>query len=313
MKNLMCNMLLLAVCIPMFSQNELLPFNAELFDNFPNVRDIAVSNNSSEIYFTVEGYKKEYSFIAFSKKKDDLWSSPSVVSFSGKDKDLEPFLSPDNLRLYFASNRNVDVNVSKSDFDIWYVERANISSPWSEPKNIGAPINTDKDEFYPSVGISGNLYYTATIEGNTKGKEDIYISTFENGKYTDPTSLCDAVNSETYEFNAFVSPDEKTLIFSSYRRPGAIGVIDLYISKKDENGKWLPAKNMGSSVNSKTTEFCPFVDFNSSVLYLTSDRSKQETKNKSRLSMDEILKNMKTAPNGLSRIYSVNFDSSLFN
>ncbi|MBV1888241.1 MAG: hypothetical protein KUG51_03015 [Urechidicola sp.] len=297
------------------AQNEILiqPFSPDLFTDFPNVRDISITNDGSEMYFTVEGYKKEFSFIALSKKnKKGDWQQPQVVSFSGKDKDLEPFLSPDNLSLFFASNRSIDGTLPKTDFDIWVVKRKTLKSNWSHPVNLGAIINTDKDEFYPSVSNSGNLYYTATIDSDTKGKEDIYMSKFEEGMYTTPVSLSEAVNSETYEFNAFISPDESMLMYSSYRRPDGFGGVDMYISRKDVNGKWLPAKNMGDKINSKFTEYCPFLDFKNGTFYFTSDRSNQKPKFETQLSIEEILDEMNSSPNGLSRIYVLKFDESLF-
>lgn len=287
-------------------------FLPDFFQEFPNVRDLSISNDKSEMYFTVESFKKEFSFIAYSKKKNGNWAEPQVVSFSGKDKDLEPFLSPDNLRLYFASNRNTVSNEDKTDFDIWYVERESLSSDWGKPINIGTPINTDKDEFYPAITNSGNLYFTATRETDTKGKEDIYMSKFENGKYLAPRSLSDAVNSETYEFNAYVSPNEDVIVYSSYRRPDGVGSTDLYISVKDENGNWQEAKNLGKQINSPKTEYCPLLDLENYTLYFTSDVSTIPSKMNTSKTTEELRNIMHNAPNGMSRIYAVELDRSLF-
>lgn len=287
-------------------------FLPDLFSRFPQVRDLSISKNQTELYFTVEGFKKEFSFIAFSKKENGIWLEPTVASFSGMDKDLEPFLSPDNLKLFFASNRKTEEDQEKKDMDIWFVERSSITSKWSEPKNIGAPINTDKDEFYPSVATNGNLYFTASIESNTKGKEDIYKSELINDVYQTPVSLSKNINSETYEFNAYVSPDESVIIYSSYRRPDSFGGTDLYISTKDENGLWKPAKNLGEEINSDKIDYCPFVDFSTNTFYFTSERSRQNKSYPKQLSMDEILLKMNKSPNGLSRIFFTKFDVSLF-
>ncbi|MBK8368965.1 MAG: PD40 domain-containing protein [Bacteroidetes bacterium] len=40
--------------------------------------------------------------------RNGKYSKPKVASFSGKYHDLEPFLSPDGLRLYFSSDRPLD-------------------------------------------------------------------------------------------------------------------------------------------------------------------------------------------------------------
>lgn len=279
-------------------------FMPELFQDFPNVRDISISNNQQEIYFTVESFKKEFSFIAVIRFKDGKWSKAKTTSFSGMDKDLEPFLSPDNLNLYFASNRSINSNVQKKDMDIWMVERTSISSKWSEPKNMGTIINTDKDEFYPSITNSGNLYFTAAYE-NSKGEEDIYMSEYIDGKYIKPISLSESINSSTYEFNAFVSPNEDLIIFSSYKRKDSFGGADLYMSKKNKNGTWSVAQNLGRFINSDKIDYCPFIDFKANILYFTSEKSLQYNKFKEQMNLDEILDHMNFTPNGMSRIYKV--------
>ena len=285
-------------------------FLPDLFSQFLHVRDLSISNDQTELYFTVEGFKKEFSFIAFSKKKNGIWQQPTVAPFSGMDKDLEPFLSPDNLKLFFASNRNTAENKEKKDMDIWFVERTSTTSEWSEPKNIGAPISTDKDEFYPSVAANGNLYYTASITENTKGKEDIYKSELINDVYQKPASLSKNINSETYEFNAYISPDEHTIIFSSYQRSDSFGGTDLYISSKDENGNWQPGENLGENINSDKIDYCPFVDFNTNTFYFTSERSQQNKFYSKQLSLNEILSEMNSIPNGLSRVYKLDISKS---
>lgn len=284
-------------------------FLPELFNRFPNVRDFAMDNDQQEIYFTVESYKKRYAFIAYTTKdKNGQWVAPKAASFSGKYRDLEPFLAPDGLTLYFASNRIDNTSETiKKDVDIWYVTRKTKSDSWSEPKNIGTPINTNANEFYPSVTAKGDLFFTAQYP-NSKGKEDIYVSRYIDEKYTTPTSLSAAINSEKYEFNAFVAPDESYIIFTSYGRKDDTGRGDLYISRKDAVGNWLPAQNLGKLINSNTIDYCPFVDITSNTLYFTSDRNDIQPKLKTQKSLVEIIQQMNTSPNGLSRVYKVSLN-----
>ena len=277
----------------------------KVFNQFPNVRDFAMNTDKDEIYFTVESYKKGYSTIAVMKKNNGSWSEPKTTSFSGQYKDLEPFLSPDGLTLYFASNRKSNNSTEvKKDIDIWYVTRKHINDSWTKPINIGAPINTSANEYYPSVTKKGDLFFTAQYK-DSKGKEDIYVSRLVNGKYTKPVSLGKAINSEKYEFNAYISPDEDFIIFTSYGRKDGFGGGDLYISKKDSKGKWLPSKNLGENINSNKIDFCPFVDLKSNTLYFTSEKNNIKTSFKSKKSLNEIIKKMNSSPNGLSRIYKV--------
>jgi Tol biopolymer transport system component len=265
--------LLLATCSCIVNaQSNPTPFLPEIFGQFPNVRDLAMTSDGREIYFTVESYKKEFAAILFIRKKGKKWSKPEVASFSGQYRDLEPFFSPDGLRLYFVSTRPTDTAVSKKDADIWYVKRNTSDAAWSALIHMDAIVNSVQDEYYPAITNSGNLYFTRESD-DPKRKEDIFISKFQNGKYTEPVALCDSVNSTTFEFNAYVSPDEQYILFSSYGRADDAGGSDLYISQKNANGEWTAAKNLGADINSKKIDYCPFADWKTNILYFTSERN----------------------------------------
>mgnify|MGYP001179608342 CR=1 FL=1 len=279
------------------------PFLTEIFSQFPNVRDLAISSEGDEIYFSVQSYVDEVSFIATSKKINDVWSNPEMVSFSGKYFEIEPFLSSDGLKLFFASNRPLTNNDDKTkDFDIWYVQRENKNAEWSSPINLGEPINSPANEFYPSIANYNNFYFTCD-ERSTKGKDDIFFSQWKNGKYLEPISLSDSINTEGYEFNAFIAPDESYILFTAYQREDGFGSGDLYISYKVSDSIWTKAKNLGPEINSNKMDYCPFVDSKTNTLYFTSKRSEINYSNSGYSSIQSFLNDMKKYENGLSRIY----------
>lgn len=295
--------LIFYLSIAFAQEKKVMPFLPEIFQQYPNVRDIAISTEGDEIYFSVQSYVDEVSFIASTKRENNKWSEPEIVSFSGKYFDIEPFLSSGGLKLFFASNRPLDNTDDKvKDFDIWYVERENKNSEWSTPINVGEPINSPANEFYPSIAKNNNLYFTCD-ERSTKGKDDVFFSQWENSKYSDPISLSDSINSDGYEFNAFVAPDESYIIFTAYQREDGFGSGDLYMSIKDSNDIWAKAKNLGSEINSDKMDYCPFVDSKTNTLYFTSKRSIIYYSGKGFSTMQEFLNEMKKYENGLSRLY----------
>ena len=281
------------------------PFLPEIFDAIPNVRDISISYDHSEIYFSVQSYTPRVSAIACIKNISGEWSEPEILPFSGQYNDLEAFLSPDGLKLYFASNRPIKDDGPTKDFDIWYVMRSDKDSSWSPPINMGTPVNTSGNEFYPAITNSGNLYFTLDSE-ETKGKDDIFISKFKNGEYQTPESLSYSINSVSYEFNAYVNPDETILLFSGYNRADGLGSGDLYVSQKVA-GKWSDAKNLGATYNSDQMAFCPFYDEANGYLYFTSRRNSISEKFKERQSYETLLRKLKRYDNGLSRIFRTPF------
>jgi hypothetical protein len=286
------------------------PFNSAIISPFPNVRDFTISSAMDEAYFTVQSPMSELSAIAKIQKNNGKWSEPQIAAFSGQYSDMEPFLSVDELRLYFVSNRPISNSDSGAkDYDIWYVERAAKDAAWSTPLNPGEPINTKHNEFYPSLSANNNMYFTSDAPAS-RGKDDIFFSTWENDHYSSPISLSEAINTEGYEFNAFISAEESFLIFTGYNRPDGLGSGDLYISYR-KNGKWQPAQNLGKNINSDKMDYCPFVHKQSKTLFFTSKRSKLNKHQGSFSNMKEFLSTINSYENGLSRIYKVKFEKYL--
>jgi hypothetical protein len=177
---------------------------------------------------------------------------------------------------------------------------------WGEPSPLDTVINTLKDEFYPAVSKNGNLYFTATRE-NGIGREDIFLSRFGNGEYQLPTPLDSTINTAVFEFNAYVSPDENLLVFSSFGRDDGLGGGDLYYSVKDTSGNWIVAKNLGAVVNSDKLDYCPFVDIPHGNFYFTSDRTNELNIGPNTVSDYE--KEALQVLNGMGNIYRVNIET----
>jgi len=285
-------------------RNEVFQFSRSL-NQYLNVRDFSISADGNEAFFTIQSPFQEISQIVYIKKENNEWSEPELMSFSDSFMYLEPFLSVDGKRLFFVSDRPIDDSIKvKKDFDIWYIERKNQDAEWSEPKNIGKPVNSDLDEFYPSVSENNNLYFTMESP-NGLGKDDIYFCKWDNGKYASPVLLSESINSAGYEFNAFISKKEDFILFTKYNEKDGYGSGDLYISKKGAQGMWEDARNIGKPINTKYMEYCPFYDEKNEMLYFTSKRNNitpRAFKN-----ILDLQLYISESNNGLSKIYITKF------
>jgi WD40-like Beta Propeller Repeat len=271
-----------------------------------NERDFVISPDGSEIYYTISTPKSTFQTIVVCKNMGNgKWSQPEIAPFAGEFSDLEPAISADGKTLFFASNRPVSGTEPK-DFDIWKVERN--GSGWGKPVNLGTTVNTEADEFYPSITKNGNLYFTAQYKGGV-GREDIYVAEWKNMQYQKAVVLDTAVNSKAYEFNAFVSPDERFIIFTSYGRKDDSGGGDLYMSVKDAQGKWQPAKNL-TALNSKQLDYCPYVSPNGKALFFTSERHQLPVSFQAGKASVKAIKEIVASPlNGTGNIYWIKFSS----
>ncbi len=224
----------------------------------------------TEFYYGVDVNGK--SEIRYTTLVDGEWAEPAVFLSHGQYGYNDPFLSNDENRLYFISKRALDGLGAPKDVDIWYVQKS--EEGWSEPINAGSNINSDANEFYISFTSEGTMYFSSNVnasEANKNANYDIFYAEFVNGVFQTPTALSNSINTEDYEADVFISPDESYIIFCSTRENG-FGQGDLYLSFKDSQGNWTEAINMGEEINTPYYEYCPFVTKDGKYLFYTSNQ-----------------------------------------
>jgi hypothetical protein len=135
------------------------------------------------------------------------------------------------------------------------------------------------------------------------------VSRWNDDKYAQPVALDTGVNSGLYEFNAFVSPDERYILFTSFGRKDDKGRGDIYISSKDEKGNWRPAKNV-RLINSERLDYCPFISFDNKTLFFTSERHTiPESFSDKQASYDQLKALFKQVQNGAGNIYQISWEA----
>jgi len=309
MKKYLSTLIAIAISSLLLAQNNPyfgfdVPTNAEVFapsiisaDSYE--RDMAISPDGTEIFYSIVE-SRESAKIVTVKQIDGVWQPAELASFSGTSFNIEPAFNYEGDKLFFASNRRED-GAGTKDFDIWYVEKQ-ADGLWSDPINVGDPINTDKNEFYPSLAKDGSLYYTANYT-NGRGGEDIWYSDFENGVYN-ARKIVPAINSQQDEYNAFIDPDEQFIIFGSFGRDDDAGRGDLYIGRKDVDGNWQAAENM-TELNSAQLDYSPYVSGDGKTLFFTSERAVETKIEADPFNINESLKALLSPQSG--NIYWVKF------
>jgi Tol biopolymer transport system component len=273
-------------------------------------RDFTTSPTGDELFYTIQHPKFIASVIIRLTKVNGKWGKPEVAPFSGVFRDLEASFSPDGKTLFFSSDRQLTGNQPKRDFDIWKVSKT-ANGNWGQPENLGPTINTAKNEFYPSVARSGNLYFTVEAPYG-KGGEDIVVCSYTASGYQAPVSLSEGVNTQHGEFNAFVDPDEQFILFTSDGRADDKGKGDIYISKKDKTDNWLPATHLPGAINSTSLDYCPYVTPDKKYLIFTSNRLRKEWYNEKAATYAELDDLLSGPGNGQDDIYWVKFNLSAY-
>lgn len=181
-----------------------------------------------------------------------------------------PILSRDGLQLYIASNRTGGLG----NLDIWVAERSAPDGAFGTPVNIGAPINSEYNDFCPSPLRDGHGFMFVSNRPGGCGGSDIYLTRWHpvNG-WEEPVNLGCEVNSPADEAGpvlSFAEPGPPTLYFSSTRL-GGLGGSDLYMSQM--TGAWsFGVAELVPGVNSAYDDMQPSLSRNGRELVFASNR-----------------------------------------
>ncbi len=126
------------------------------------------------VIYMSERTGKAFSDLYLSKlQSNGSYSQPKMItSLSTTQDEFGQYLTNNDKTMYFASNRPGGLG----DVDVWKTERLDDTwQKWSEPENIGAPINTSGFDSYFSIDESGeNAFTTRTYVSPDGSNMNIY-------------------------------------------------------------------------------------------------------------------------------------------
>ena len=189
-----------------------------------------------------------------SKKVSGIWQKavPFGPPVNSPDNEGAQCISADGRLLFFTGCGRSD---GQGSCDIYMSVRK--EGKWSEPVNLGPPVNTSAWESQPSVSADGRLLYFTSNRNGGKGKMDISraekvgISPDGFPVYGKVINL-EGLNTPGDELSPFIHADGKTLYFASDYWPG-LGGKDLFCVKI-ENGKTTVPQNLGYPINTSADE-----------------------------------------------------------
>ncbi|MGN0186624.1 MAG: OmpA family protein [Paludibacteraceae bacterium] len=157
------------------------------------------------------------------------WSKPICIDAPVNTPYWEsnPVLSPAGDELFFVSNRPPCLGGK----DIWHcrVEIAeNGLLKFSDAANLGAPINTDKDDYAPFIHADNQTLYFASNGHFGLGRSDIFMSRRTPDGWTSPQNIGYPINSNGNEAGFVVDAAGTKAYFSSDRIESNGQKLDIY-------------------------------------------------------------------------------------
>ena len=223
---------------------------------------ISFSKDMTELFYfsrkSIEGMENR---IMQMKMVRNVWSQPEPPSFALDLVEYEAFITPDNLRVFFKSQRPKPAG-SSGNGGIWYSGREN--DDWGDPVYLPGVIN---DGWVMSVTstLEGTLYFTGSYDSGY----GLYRAEFRNGTYSKPEYLPVEINKSKY-FGAshpFIDPDESFLIFDANGAKNS----DLFISFRKNDGGWTDAVPLGPEINTPGYEGIATVSPDGKYLFFNRD------------------------------------------
>lgn len=179
--------------------------NVKEFKNMNKGRFYGASMSADKkhiiIYFSEQENSANSDLYLSDLQPDGSYSKPVKLKISVPQDDVGPFISPDQKSMYYASGRLAPGRMG--GVDIYKVNRLDDTwASWSEPQNLGKPVNTSALDFYFTIDAAGNVFTSRANKAAEGAQLDIFImvpKTFHitiNGKVSDEKTQTPLVASE---------------------------------------------------------------------------------------------------------------------
>ncbi|MCK0130383.1 OmpA family protein [Flavobacteriaceae bacterium F08102] len=178
---------------------------------------LTLSSDRHTVYFSAKNKRKgKHQLFKATIDKDGLWTAIVRLPFNESNFHFtSPTLSPDNTKLYFAS----DNRQSYGGTDIFVVDIKSDGS-FGTPVNLGNLINTTGNEVTPFVSASNVLYYSSDGFQASQGGFDVYQSQISSDGFTEPINLDAPINGPHNDIAYIINTSNRKGYFSSNRLQG---------------------------------------------------------------------------------------------
>lgn len=199
--------------------------------------------------------------IYVSQLVDSVWQKSKSLGkpVNSKKHDASVCFGPDGT-FYIYRHPKKNISFTKKEGD-----------KWTKPEKWDVEFNTKYYE--PSVFFSkdGNTLFYVTDAPGGFGEKDIYISKKgEDGKWKKGDNMGALINTPYDEDAPFLSPDGKTLYFSSRGHKG-LGGYDIFKTELVD-GTWTKPENLGAPINSMEDDIYFILAKNGETGYYSSGR-----------------------------------------
>ncbi len=179
-------------------------------------------------------------------------------------------LSSDGRYMYFTA---CDRQGAMGSCDIYFSYFSD--GRWSQPSNVGPPVNSKFWESQPSISADGKTLFFSSSRPGGRGGKDIWISRkSDKGTWSKPYNPGLTINTEGDEMSPFIHFDGRTLYFSSNGHTG-LGGFDIFKTTLRSDSTWEAPQNLGYPINTYNDETGLFISSDGTKAYFSSIREER--------------------------------------
>ena len=219
-----------------------------------------LSPDGTTLYFTIGhhpqnvGGRVDPGDIWYSRLADNQWTSPVHAGFLLNDRSYNCVagLSADGSKMFIMNHFDPTGRVAKTQ---GLSVSSNTGQGWSKPQNITIPYFHNKSATSGYVSPDMSVFVFSAESYGTRGAEDIYVCLKNGNEWSAPKNLGSVINTKFQEMSPSLSPDGKTLYFSSNGHQGK-GSFDVFASTRldDTWASWSEPVSANDQLNSDGRE-----------------------------------------------------------
>lgn len=222
-----------------------------------NERSIKSGNYRKSVYeFAIE-YEKNHPSKNYVFAPKNLGDSVNSIY-----PEYYPALTIDGKKLIFTRRVERDEDFYESVLQ---------NEKWSKAIPLSGKVNTNLNEGAQNISQDGEwIIFTGCNYPEGFGSCDLYITYRTKTGWSEAQNLGGLVNTDFWESSPSLSPDKRDLYFSS-DQSGGYGGRDIWVSHRNDKGKWERAKNMGPTINTTGDESCAFMYADNQTFFFNSN------------------------------------------
>ncbi len=235
----------------------------EALESFNNYKRLTGSTENEDIEKKLEhSIQTCKNALVLLRQKKNIAITNLGPSINSANIEYNPVVAADQSRMAFTV-LDQSSEPFKEEIRVTY---NNGKGSWEKPETID--VGTENN--VGTAGMSADGKEMMIFIGGVNQTGNLYSIQRKGKKWSTPNIYNKQINSGHLESTASTTPDGRTIYFAS-NRPGGYGGFDIYMSKKDKDGNWGKAINLGPIVNTSANEDAPFIHPDQRTLFFTSN------------------------------------------